>query len=98
MEKKEEKKKLIGDNTKEPDFYVKVVLSSFEAALIRKLRKFEWGTFVVLKQNRQPRKCDVQESDFLHESDGMALEIESKELEDTLQRQGKKIIDETSGG
>jgi hypothetical protein len=77
------------DNTKQlpskkPDFYVKVTLSSFEAALIMKLRKYDWGTFVIQKQNGQPRKCDVQESDFLKESDGIALELINEEFEQKL--------------
>lgn len=85
-------------NNKKPDFYVKIVLSSYEAALIRKLRKFEWGDFVVLKQFGEPRKCDAQESSFLDESDGMALEIESREMESKLLKEGATIIDQTNGG
>ena len=76
MENKKDKKELVIN--KKSDFYVKVTLSSFEAALIRKLRQYEWGEFRIFKQKGEPRRCEVIGSEILRESEGLALELEEK--------------------
>jgi hypothetical protein len=70
-----EKKQKIAQK-KDPDFYVKVELSSFEAALIKYLRQYPFGKFQVTKQYGEPRRCESMGSEILKESDGMKFAIE----------------------
>lgn len=64
---------------KKAEIYVNIKLSGYEAALIRKLREFEFGEFRVIKQRGEPRRCESIGSEILKESEGLALEIEENQ-------------------
>lgn len=78
-------------NKKDPEFYVRMVLSSFEAAVIRALRRYEWGELQIIIQHGQPRKGWYKDSIIFTETDGAAANAESKILESKLKH---PIIDE----
>lgn len=74
-------KALKEDQTK-AKFYVRVVLSSFEAGLIAKLRKIDFGTFDVVKRDGEPRKVDhIIDSQVIEESDAVQLQVDNDILE-----------------
>lgn len=80
-------------NKKKPDFYVKVKLSSFEAALVYHLREHDFGHFEVIKQYGQPRKVMKIGSEILKESDAYKLGIE----EMTQQGDSELFADDENG-
>lgn len=87
------------DTPVEPAQYsVKMVLSALEADMIRKIRKYKFGEFTIIKQKGEPRRVILGGSQFLKESNGMkyALSRESKSIEDQAIKDGK-LIDETEG-
>lgn len=90
MDKSEDIKKQIPG--KKAEMYVRIVVSSYEAALIKKLRMYEFGTFNVYKSGGEPRRCETLGSEILKESDGLALAIESKDFE--LENQDKIVNNE----
>ena len=51
-----------------------VLVSPLEAALIKKLREYDFGEFKVVKQDKEPRRVVIGGSEYLKEEDGMALD------------------------
>ena len=51
-----------------------VLVSLLEAALIKKLREYDFGEFKVIKQDKEPRRVVIGGSEYLKEEDGMTLE------------------------
>ena len=52
---------------------VAVVLTLFEAAVVRNLRKFDYGELVIKKQKGQPYQMISSESKLVKEEDGLEL-------------------------
>ena len=51
-----------------------VLVSLLEAALIKKLREYDFGEFKVIKQDKEPRRVVIGGSEYLKEEDGMTLD------------------------
>ena len=56
-----------------------VKISILEAAMLRILRQYRFGTFIVEKRRGQPRFVKPQGSELLKEEDGYAFAVESLE-------------------
>lgn len=54
---------------------IKVEVTMFEAALIKKLRTYEFGTFTVHKIKGEPRRIEIGGSEMLDEMSGKSLAI-----------------------
>ncbi len=50
-----------------------IEVSLFEAALIKKLRRYDFGEFVVTKLRGEPRRIDIVGKEMLSEKDGETL-------------------------
>ncbi|PIR72600.1 MAG: hypothetical protein COU42_00750 [Candidatus Nealsonbacteria bacterium CG10_big_fil_rev_8_21_14_0_10_36_24] len=61
-------------NTKK-EIIIKVSL--LEAAMILKLRKYNYGEFKIIKMNGNPTRIVLEGSEMLKASDGMALSLDT---------------------
>jgi len=61
-------------NTKK-EIIIKVSL--LEAAMILKLRKYNYGEFKIIKMNGNPTRIVLEGSEMLKASDGMALALDT---------------------
>lgn len=52
---------------------ITIVVSLYEAALIKKLREFQFGMFTVHKDNNEPRRVVMGGSEMLNMRDGKDL-------------------------
>lgn len=68
-------------NKKKADFYCRMILSSYEASLIRQIRRIKFGDVDVKIQHGEPRRAVVKESIVLTEEDGARANLEGKEFE-----------------
>lgn len=53
--------------------WVSVTVTTFEAALIRKLREVDFGVFIVHKALGQPRRIEITDSKNIEPSEGMKI-------------------------
>lgn len=78
-------------NKKDPEFNVRMVLSSFEADTIRAMRRYKWARLEITIQNGQPRHGKLEESIIFTELGGAEANVEGKILES---KSNLPIIDE----
>ena len=55
-----------------------IKVSTFEAALIAKLRKHPYGEFIVHKFDGEPKRVVVKGSEILKEADGLSIAEENQ--------------------
>lgn len=71
-------------NDNEPEFYVKMVVSSLEAAVLRQLRTHDFGEVTVFIQHGHPRRAVFKNSIILTELEGSKAYAEGDSLEDKI--------------
>ena len=54
-----------------------IKVSLLEAAMILKLRKYNYGEFRIIKMNGNPTRIVLEGSEMLKASDGMALSLDT---------------------
>lgn len=54
---------------------ITIEVSSLEAALIKRLRKFEFGTLTIHKIKGEPRRIEVGTSEMLSDKEGSTLAL-----------------------
>lgn len=62
-------------NKKKAEFYLRVRVSSFEAAMLVHIREYEFGRFEIIKQYGEPRKIKKVGDEILKESDAYKLQV-----------------------
>ena len=60
---------------------INVTVSLFEAALIKSIRQYEYGTFTIHKLNGEPRRIEILWSEVLNPDDSEGLNFESTDTE-----------------
>jgi hypothetical protein len=52
---------------------IMVSLSLAESAMIKKLRKFDYGKFTIYKQKGEPKRIEMLGSEMIEDADGLSL-------------------------
>ena len=55
--------------------HIVIEVSLFEAALLKKLRKFHFGTMTIHKIKGEPRRVEIGTSEMLDDREGSSLAI-----------------------
>jgi len=61
-----------------------IEVSLWEAAMILKLRKYDYGEFKIVKMNGNPTRIIFEGSEMLKADDGLILSIDKKNTESNI--------------